>query len=146
MDSKEELNSFLVKSFNYLLQSEEKAMEHISHKKVSLKEIHLIEQIGKSVETNENTAGFIAKSLGITLGTLTVATNTLILKGLVKRVKKDSDKRIVRLILTKEGENIYNKHANYHNELTTSVINNLSENELKILSNALKIIEKFFNC
>jgi len=144
MDKKEELNKFLVTSFNYLLQSEEKALENATDKKVSLKEIHLIEKISEGEVNKKNTAGDIAKELGITLGTLTVATNTLIEKGLIKREKIDVDKRIVRLVLTESGKKICSIHKNYHQKLVEDIVKELSDNEQKTLLNALSIVEKYF--
>ncbi len=146
MDNKrEELNNFLVKSFNYLLNNEEKSIERISDNKLTIKEVHLIEVIGDKEKVGNNTSSEIAKELNITLGTLTTTTNVLEKKGYIERIKKaDVDKRVVRLTLTEQGFKIYKKHKAYHEKLAYDALQNTTKEEQEILLNALRIIENYY--
>ena len=62
---------------------------------VSITEIHIIEKIGdrEPVRMSE-----VARSIGVTLATLTVACDKLVSKGLVRRVRSQEDRRVVNIM------------------------------------------------
>lgn len=66
---------------------------------LSVTEIHTIEAVGMYELKNMSE---IASDLNITVGTLTMAVNNLVKKGYVERVKKEGDRRVVQVRLTKK--------------------------------------------
>ena len=84
MEDAEQLNSFLVDVFGRINKIEERAMAGGLGSAVSITEIHIIEKIGdrEPVRMSE-----VARSIGVTLATLTVACDKLVAKGLVRRVR-----------------------------------------------------------
>ena len=84
MEDAEQLNSFLVDVFGRINKIEERAMAGGLGSAVSITEIHIIEKIGdrEPVRMSE-----VARSIGVTLATLTVACDKLVAKGLVRRAQ-----------------------------------------------------------
>ena len=78
MDSYNTINEVLVKLFNEIMHIEEKAIITEEFKDISNNDMHIIESIGKEEPKNMST---IAKSLSVTVGTLTIAINNLVKKG-----------------------------------------------------------------
>ncbi len=141
---REELSNFLDKSLVLLQNAEEFAFEKFFKDKVSINEVHLIKKIGDGEKIGKNTASDIAKSMGVTLGTLTVTTKTLTKKGLIDRIKADLDKRIVRLTLKPLGYDIYIKNEAFRKKMSMDILKNLNKKEQTTLINAMHIIEKHF--
>ena len=132
MDNLEQiLEEILCTSYTKLIYHEEKI----------LKEFHTLDVIYHSMRNKTNTSSNIAKTLGITLGTLTTNVDRLCEKGYVTREKSDKDKRITTLCLTQEGLNIKKKHESYHKKMVKSAINKLSTYEKVALTNAINKIE-----
>ena len=95
------INTLLVDTFNNILTIEQKALKKENFFDVSVAEVHTIEAIGmyESKSMSE-----VAKSLCITVGTLTVAVNNLVKKGYVERFRCETDRRVVKIRLTKKGK------------------------------------------
>ena len=100
MDIFESLNSVLVDLFNDILNIEERALITEEFKDISVTDMHIIEAIG--IE-EPRTMSTISKSLGVTMGTLTVGINGLVKKGYVIRKRGEKDRRIVYASLTDKG-------------------------------------------
>lgn len=139
------LNGFFVECFNAILRNEEKSLEQISNGKLSLKEIHLLEAIDRTKNRGENTSTGVAKHLGITLGSLTVAVNVLERKGFVVREREGRDKRLLFLSLTELGEYVNEYHKKYHEKMIDDVLETLDESEQKSLLSALVKLQNYFN-
>ena len=77
MDTYDTLNRVLVKLFNDILELEEKAIITGEFKDISVNDMHIIEAIGIGEGKNMST---IAKAVGITVGSLTIAMNGLVKK------------------------------------------------------------------
>ena len=143
-NAKEIINDTLVKLFKRILFSEEKNLQAIIGKDLSLKEIHVLEAIAKCQDTKVNSAQNVATSLGITAGTLTTAVNKLIQKGLVSKVRDTNDKRSIKLSLTPKGVEINNLHNNYHLQMAETVVRGLNNEELSLLVRTVDKIQEFF--
>ena len=100
MDIFESLNSVLVDLFNDILNIEERALITEEFKDISVTDMHIIEAVG--IE-EPRTMSTISKSLGVTMGTLTVGINGLVKKGYVTRKRGEKDRRIVYASLTDKG-------------------------------------------
>ena len=128
--TEEILNKLLVQLFNDILHIEEKAIKS-----------HTIDAIG--TEGNK-TMGEIANNLRITVGTLTTAINRLIKKGYVERKRIEEDRRVVLVNLTESGQKVFDAHNLFHKEMIDEILENVQGDDLKVLTNALSEVSKFF--
>ena len=62
----------------------------------------------------------VARSIGVTLATLTVACDKLVAKGLVRRVRSQEDRRVVNIMLTDKGRAAYEYHKDFHERMIAS--------------------------
>lgn len=143
MENKKEevLNKLLVQLFNDILHIEEKAMKDTEFANLSITEIHTIEAIGKE---GNKTMGKIAHDLRITVGTLTTAINRLIKKGYVERKRTEEDRRVVLVNLTEKGEEVFNVHNIFHEEMIDAILEAFKGEDLEILTKILGKASRFF--
>ncbi len=141
MDTFEVLNTLLVKLFNDILDIEEKALITEEFRDISVTDMHIIEHIGIG---EPRTMSTISKSLGVTMGTLTIGINGLVKKGYVERNRSDKDRRIVYASLTRKGFAAFKHHMNFHKAMINSVMQDLSEEEAAILTKTFVRLEDFF--
>ena len=80
MEHYEMLNDILVILFNEILVIEEKALTASEFKDISGNDMHILEAIGIQDPRNMSS---VAKTLSVTVGTLTIAINNLVKKGYV---------------------------------------------------------------
>lgn len=137
------LNDTLVLLFNLVLKAEEKFLQNVGCKDLSINEIHVIEAIGKN---ERPTMGSVAGELNVTLGTLTTSVNNLEKKEYVRRIRGVKDRRVVFLDLTEEGKRIYGLHQEFHDDMIDQIVNSLSENEeLALMKGLNNLIDYFIN-
>ena len=86
----------------------------------------------------------IAKKLSVTVGTLTIAMNSLVKKGYVFRERGKKDRRVVYISLTERGKAAYEHHARFHKAMIDSVSKELSPEELKMLVETLTKLNIWF--
>ena len=141
MEDAEQLNSFLVDVFGRINKIEERAMAGGLGSAVSITEIHIIEKIGdrEPVRMSE-----VARSLGVTLATLTVACDKLVSKGLVRRVRSQEDRRVVNIMLTDKGRAAYEYHKDFHERMIASLVDTLSPEQTALLAQSLEKLQDFF--
>lgn len=72
-----------------------------------------------------------------TPATVSVAVESLVKKGLLKRVPKEGDRRVVILKLTAEGERLKGVLRQYFDEKMEELFQGISEKERKIFSSVL---------
>lgn len=139
--TEELLNKLLVQLFNDILHIEEKSLKNTEFTDLSITEIHTIEAIGVG---KSRTMGEIAHDLRITVGTLTTAITKLIKKGYVERKRIEEDRRVVLVNLTSKGEDVYNVHQIFHEEMIHAMLNKFSDEEEKVLALSLEKLNNFF--
>ncbi len=148
MNEKDKLNFFLVKAFNGILKMEERVLEELCNKEISIKEFHIIEAIVHAKNAGDNNMSSIAQQLYISDGTLSIAVNTLVKKGYIEKTK-GVDKRVVILSLTEKGILAHDAHQAYHNDMMDDLLTVLGEEEAAVLSSSiykvLDFIEKRYN-
>ncbi len=135
------INQTLVKVFNQIMRIEEVKLKSFGSD-LSVKEAHVIEAVVASGENNTMTE--IAKRLGVTVGSLTVAISTLKKKGYVSREKSNQDKRRIHILPTEKAITINQLHEGFHAEMTRAAIAAVSETELTVLVQALEGINTYF--
>lgn len=141
MNSYNTVNEVLVKLFNEIMDIEEKAVITEEFKDISNNDMHIIEAIGKDEPKNMST---IAKTLSVTVGTLTIAINNLVKKGYVNRVRSEEDRRVVLISLSAKGNRAFDHHKRFHEEMVEATLKDLSGEETKVLVRALQNLSNFF--
>lgn len=135
--------SNLISSVFYdIIKLEEALLKENKYKDVSSKELRTIEAIGSSHIKN---MGSIAKSLDITLGTLTVSITNLEKKGYVRREKCLNDKRVVNVILTPKGKKLFNLHKDFKEDIMKKMVIELTTQEKEIFNNTLNRVSKILH-
>ena len=81
----------------------------------------------------------IADELLMTRAGTTLLTDKLENRGLVSRVRKSGDRRVIFITITAKGKRLLSRAKKSHNELGTKKLNNLTEDEIRAL---LEIVEK----
>lgn len=141
MNSVETVNDVLVKLFNEIMDIEERALITSEYKDVSVNDMHVIEAVGTGSPRNMSA---VAKSLSVTVGTLTIAMNNLVKKGYVNRVRSEKDRRVVLVSLSEKGEKAYHHHRMFHEKMVLSVLEGLDREETEALTKALVKLQNFF--
>lgn len=141
MDINSTLNDVLVKLFRNVNVIEERAIRTEEYKDVTTNDMHVIEAIG--MESAKNMTS-VARALEVTTGTLTIAVNSLVKKGYVSRVRSEEDRRVVLVSLSEKGRRAYLHHRRFHEQMIDSVVEELTEEEQRILEKALRKLNHFF--
>lgn len=142
MNINQTLNELFVDVFRDINEIEQKAIrKNKAYSNMTTNDMHVIEAIG--VGTGKNMSA-IAKTLNVTMGTLTISVNALVKKGYVDRVRSEEDRRVVLVSLTPQGVKAYNHHKKFHDEMIQAVTENLDEKEQEVLQKALEKLNNFF--
>ena len=96
MDTYGTLNEVLVRLFRDIMDIEQQAIITSEFNDLTNNDMHVIEAIGIEEPKNMST---IAKELSVTVGTLTIAMNSLVKKGYVTRQRGKEDRRVVYIFL-----------------------------------------------
>ena len=88
MDTYATLNDALVKLFRDVMDLEEQVIITEEFQDITNNDMHVIQAIGTGEPKNMST---IAKELSVTVGTLTIAMNSLVKKGYVTRERGKED-------------------------------------------------------
>lgn len=135
------LNEVLVRLFRNINVIEERAICTGEYKDVTANDMHVIEAIDMEEARNMTS---VARSLGVTTGTLTIAVNSLVKKGYVERVRSEEDRRVVLVSLSEKGKRAYLHHRQFHEQMIEAIVEELSEEEQAVLEKALVKLDRFF--
>lgn len=135
------VNEILVELFNEIMRIEEKAVITEEFKDISNNDMHIIDVIGKQASQNMSS---IAKALGITVGTLTIAINNLVKKGYVSRARSENDRRVVLISLTQKGHCAFEHHRLFHEHMVDATVAGFNESDKETLIRALQNLKTFF--
>lgn len=127
--------------FNEVLDMEHKALINGTFKEISINDMHIIDAIGIQEARNMSA---VAKTMSVTVGTLTTAINNLVKKGYVSRIRSAEDKRVVLLSLTDKGVAAYQKHAAFHKRMVQTVMDGFEGEEMELLIRAFKKLRGYF--
>ena len=103
--------------------------------------MHIIEAIGMNEPKNMST---IAREISVTVGTLTIAMNSLVKKGYVLRERGKEDRRVVYISLTERGRAAYVHHARFHKAMIDSISDEMTSEEMELLIKTLTKLDKWF--
>ncbi len=135
------LNEVLVRLFRNINVIEERAICTGDYKDVTANDMHVIEAIDMEEARNMTS---VARSLGVTTGTLTIAVNSLVKKGYVERARSEEDRRVVLVSLSEKGKRAYLHHRQFHEQMIEAIVEELSEEEQAVLEKALVKLDRFF--
>ena len=141
MDINHTLNEVLVKLFRDINTIEERAIRTGEYLDVTANDIHVIEAIGMDAAKNMTS---VARELEVTTGTLTISINGLVKKGYVDRTRSEEDRRVVLISLSDKGVRAYLRHQEFHQKMIDAVLAGLSEEEQRVLEQALLKLHRFF--
>lgn len=136
------LNELLVNLFHNVMDIEADAVITEEFKDITNNDMHIIEAIGND---EPRSMSMIAKSLNITVGTLTTNMNSLEEKKYIVRERSKTDKRVVLVKLTEKGKKAYFHHRDFHRRMIHSIVKDLEEDEMKVLIRCLQNLTKFFD-
>ena len=142
MSNYEMLHDILVKLFQEILDIESKALITSEFKDISVNDMHIIEAIGEREPKNMSS---VAKIMSVTVGTLTIAINSLVKKGYVHRERSEEDRRVVLISLTKKGKKANAHHMKFHDGMIQAVLKDLNEEQQEVLVKALMNLRTFFD-
>lgn len=141
MDAHVTVNDILVKLFNEILDLEQKAVITEEFKDISNNDMHIIEAIGINEPKNMST---VAKALKVTVGTLTIAINSLVKKGYVQRERSEADRRVVLISLRSKGKKAFYHHMKFHQKMVEATLQGIDKEETKVLIRALGNLSRYF--
>lgn len=140
-DFRRELNDLLIDTYKGI-NTVETRMLHNSKLDLSIGELHMIEIVAR--ESPEGiTVGEIARELGLSMPTVTIATNKLVRKGDVEKYKKPGDARKVFVRVTNQGHRADISHRFFHEQMVRNVAKEITEDEQEIFLKGIKTINSF---
>lgn len=141
MDTYETLNDVLVNLFRDIMNLEERAIITQEYQDITNNDMHVIQAIGIGVPKNMSA---IAKELSVTVGTLTIAMNSLVKKGYVNRERGKEDRRVVYISLSEKGRKAYDHHEQFHHQMIQEILDELTPEETEALVKSLKKLNRWF--
>ena len=102
-------------------------------------QMHTVEIIGHNQNMRMKE---LAERLGVTTGTLTVGVDKLEKLGLVKRKPHENDRRSWLIVLTEAGKELYEQHHTYHQQFTSEISQDLTLEQIELLTTYLNTILK----
>lgn len=141
MDTYATLNDALVNLFRDVMTLEENAIITQEYQDITNNDMHVIQAIGLDEPKNMST---IARMLSVTVGTLTIAMNSLVKKGYVNRERGVEDRRVVYISLSEKGRKAYLHHEEFHRQMIDSILDDLTAEETESLVKALAKLNVWF--
>lgn len=141
MDTYETLNGALVNLFRDVMNLEEQAIITSEYSDITNNDMHVIEAVGMGEPKNMSA---IAKLLSVTVGTLTIAMNSLVKKGYVNRERGKEDRRVVYISLSEKGRRAYRHHEEFHRHMIDGILKDLTEEETEALTRSLVKLDRWF--
>jgi DNA-binding MarR family transcriptional regulator len=141
VDTYKMLNSALVNLFRDVMNLEEQAIITSEYRDITNNDMHVIEAVGVGEPKNMSA---IAKALSVTVGTLTIAMNSLVKKGYVNRERGKEDRRVVYISLSEKGKCAYRHHEEFHRHMIDEILKDLTKEETKALVKSLAKLDQWF--
>ena len=141
MDTYNQLNEVLVHLFNHTLKIEEESLIKDEFKDISMNDMHIIEAVGDGEPKNMSS---IARIVGVTVGTLTIAMNNLVKKGYVIRTRSEKDRRVVLISLADKGKKAFRRHEEFHLHMVQAMRQGLDDEQCRVLMQAMKNLRTHF--
>lgn len=141
MDGYQKLNAILVELFNDTLEIEQRYVTKSDFKDISVNDMHIMDAIGMD---GSKSMSVLAKLVGVTVGTLTIAINSLVKKSYVVRIRSEADRRVVLVSLSDKGKAAYLYHQSFHLRMVEAMRQGLDDQQCEVLIQALGNLKKHF--
>lgn len=138
--SNELVNEYLTSIFNNVLIIEENSLKTSRFNDLSIKEMHTLDVIGTIPACKPSD---VARTLMVTLGTVTASLNRLEDKGYIERHRSTKDRRVVHLYLTKKGKLIYRLHRKFHQRMVEHIAEGMTPEEYAVMQKGLSKLHSF---
>jgi DNA-binding MarR family transcriptional regulator len=141
-DSAKIVNEYLMRMAENLPLLERFTLDGDRLGRLSVTELHTIALVGRlgSPKMSE-----LAQRGHVTRGTITFMIDKLAKKGYVKRVRGETDGRVVRVSLTARGQKANKLHEEFHQNIINSIMASLAKSERKQLASLMKKIVMAFD-
>ena len=140
-DAETVINEYLMRMAENLSLFERFTFSAGPLKSLTMKEMHTATLIAKLGAPRMSE---LARRGHVTLGTMTVMVGKLVKKGLVKRMRDDDDRRVVRVGLTASGRKVDRAHGKLHKDVIDGILGTLTKTEQRQLANLIKKIGASF--
>ncbi|MCX4267955.1 MAG: MarR family transcriptional regulator [Lachnospiraceae bacterium] len=141
METYDTFNAIVKSLFRDVMDLEGRAILTGEFQNITNNDMHVMEAIGMEKPKNMSS---VAKELSVTVGTLTIAVNSLVKKGYVKRNRSERDRRVVYISLTELGERAYLHHEQFHKDMVAAMVTKIPVEQMEVLMMGLRNLEDFF--
>ena len=138
MDKRSDAIETVVDVFNEAMVIQELYLKKSKFKELSMSETHVLDEVDK-VEFPSMTN--VAKSLSVTMGTLTTAVKKIVEKGFLVKERSSKDQRVYYLKLTDKGHEALAIHEQFHHELADLYKSAIPDDRVDWVFNTLKKIK-----
>lgn len=142
MDAYGQLDNLLGRIFGHTMSAEQSYVAESEFRDISVNDMHIIAAVGMKTSGSMSS---IAKKMGVTVGTLTIAINSLVKKGYVNRMRSSKDRRVVLISLSEKGERAFLYQQGFHDKLRQILQSELSQEQCGQLVMALSKVEAKFS-
>lgn len=108
---------------------------------ITVNDMRIITAVGDGQAKNMST---LAGLLGITMGALTIAMNSLVVKEYVQRERSKTDRRVVLVSLTEKGRSAFHHCAKFRSNLIESIVASVGEDDAVMMDGMLSKLCDFF--
>lgn len=139
-EARKVINELLVEIFHRILAIENEGLRQ-QGVVLSMNEVHVLEAISL---VDEPSMTNIAQKLGITVGSLSTAINTLVAKKYVTRYYEPTDRRKVLIALEPIAKQTLATHDDFHQKMIDAILADLKVHEDEVLIQSLKKLSGYF--
>lgn len=137
------INDFMVLSFHLIMNKQERDLKRLGIDDLTVHELHTLTQIRNLNNVKvEPTLKNLSELMRLTEGSLSVLVSRLEKKKYLKKVKSDTDRRKIFLMLTSLSDKVIEKHDLWHRLFLEDVLKNFTEEEEEVLEKMLYNISK----
>ncbi len=136
----QKMKTLFLRIFLIASKTENNALKSLSTgSDLSTSEMHTLVAIGRGTP---KTMTELAQELMINVSTLSIAVNKLKKKGYVRRIRNESDRRIVRAALTARGKQALSEHERFYFNIIRSITDGMTDEEKRTYVKMLTHVEK----
>lgn len=142
----EELEQELLESLSKIMdlmgRTEEEALYKSNFNDLSRSEMHTLVAIGPYDRVS---MGETAERLGVTAGSLSVQVDRLVKKNYILKEKREDDRRVNELVLTRKGKIAVRVRTRFISILLQHIMEPLDSERQEFLADTLREIEKYLD-
>lgn len=118
----------LIEKFTRILNIvEEVSLELDDLKDLTVRQFYYLDVISR---LRHPTVSSLSEQIGVSKPTVTIALNSLLSQGYVKKIQSEIDKRVFMIQLTNRGEKVCQAHDNGHKIIVEKLFQSLTIDEL----------------